>query len=385
MFLSPYHLAYSTNIHPAENFEDTQQNLELYTLGLKQKLIEAQLLDSSSPFGIGLRLSARVAQELNHPEPIEKFRAWLQQHNCYLFTINGFPYGDFHHVSVKENVYRPDWTTLERQDYTHNLFEILAKLSPKHTESSVSTLPGSFKKFHANTDLIQQHLIQTALFLEDLSQKHQKDFHLGLEPEPLGHFENTEETLDFFQQLFQSAKADKSLVSQRIGVNYDTCHFAIQYDNCAQTLDAFQNESIRLSKFHISNAISLNPHDHLSLEKITEFDEPTYLHQVIAKFKNGKLQRYLDLDKVLSDPQAQLAEEWRVHFHIPLYQQPTPPLNNTSFHIRQWADYYQKHPEICSHIELETYTWEVLPSDLKTSVENQLFHEYQWFLKLMTS
>ena len=101
------------------------------------------------PFAIGLRLSARAAEELLEGERLETFASWLEDSQTYVFTINGFPYGDFHGTRVKEKVYQPDWTTAERLNYTKQLFEIVARLAPSDCGGSVSTLPGSFKEFGA--------------------------------------------------------------------------------------------------------------------------------------------------------------------------------------------------------------------------------------------
>ena len=97
--------------------------------------------------GIGLRLSNQAARELAEPPTLLAFQKWLGQHGCYVFTINGFPYGRFHGGRVKEQVFAPDWSTRERLDYTNLLFDLLAQLVPAGVEGSVSTLPGSFKEF----------------------------------------------------------------------------------------------------------------------------------------------------------------------------------------------------------------------------------------------
>ena len=133
------------------------------------------------------------------------FSDWLEETNTYVFTINGFPYGSFHGTRVKERVFQPDWTERARLDYTKDLFRILAAIARPGTGASVSTLPGSHKTFHADEALIRRNLIELADWLDDLSEETGHDFHLGLEPEPLGHFENTAETLAFFERLHAEA------------------------------------------------------------------------------------------------------------------------------------------------------------------------------------
>ena len=78
------HLGYCTNIHRGESWEETLQALKDHTLRVKAEVAPQQ------PYGIGLRLSARAAAELSQPACLLAFQRWLEQNNCYIFTINGF-------------------------------------------------------------------------------------------------------------------------------------------------------------------------------------------------------------------------------------------------------------------------------------------------------
>jgi len=212
---------------------------------------------------------------------------------------------------------------------------------------------------------------------------------LGLEPEPLGHFENTKETLAFFERLNKQA-GGSPIVRERIGLNFDSCHFAIEFDDAAPSLDAISQAGIRLSKIHLSNALSLNPANPAAIDAIRKYDEPTYFHQVIARRPDGSLVRFLDLPVFLSsldsgEIQATDFEEARVHFHIPLDAQPAPPLGSTHNHVEQTLAWCQKHPNACQHFEIETYTWGVLPGNLQRPVEQQIAAEYRWVLDQLKS
>ena len=285
---------------------------------------------------------------------------------------------------MKEKVFLPDCASQERVDYTKNLFSILAAIAPKGVGGSVSTLPGSHKTFHADEAPILENLISMAYFIEDLSQQHQLDLHLGLEPEPLGHFENTAETLAFFERLNQRAKSP-TIIGNRIGLNFDSCHFAIEFDDAAPSLDAISQAGIRLSKIHLSNALSFNPADPTAIEAIGKYDEPTYFHQVIARRPDDSLERFLDLPVFLAAvvegkvTPSDFAEA-RVHFHIPLDAQPEPPLTSTHSHVEQTLAWCKRHPTACQHFEIETYTWGVLPGKLQRPVEEQIAAEYHWVL-----
>ena len=378
-------LSYCTNIHPAETWLETLSALQTHVLKVRDKLLESGDQPSHLPFPIGLRLSAVAARELLEGANLPRFADWLAENNSYVFTINGFPYGSFHGTRVKEQVFLPDWTSEERVTYTKHLLEILAKIAPKSSGGSVSTLPGSHKTFQADEEQIRKNLISTANFIEDLSQKNQIDLHLGLEPEPLGHFENTSETLAFFERLNTQA-GNSPIVRERIGLNFDSCHFAIEFDDAAASLEALHSYGgIRLSKIHLSNALALDPKNPASISAIRSFDEPTYFHQVIARRPDNSLERFLDLPvflSVIDSRKLQVAEfeEARVHFHIPLDAAPTAPLRSTDFHVRETLAWCHKHPTACKHFEIETYTWGVLPGNLQRPVEDQIAAEYRWVL-----
>ena len=258
-----HHLSYCTNIHPAETWEETLGALQEHTLRVRDMVGAATLPSGSQPqasrrYAIGLRLSACAAEELLKNDNLPRFQNWLAEENCYVFTINGFPYGAFHGTRVKENVYRPDWSTPERLTYTNQLFEIISQLAPESGEGSVSTLPGSFKAFNADESAIFRNLEACARHIEELSGKTGRDLHLGLEPEPLGHFENTQDTLAFFERLLDQSE-DPDLLRRRLGLNYDTCHFAVEFDDCRESLDAFRQAGLRISKVHLSNALAFDP------------------------------------------------------------------------------------------------------------------------------
>lgn len=371
------HLAYCTNIHPAEDWDSTFRAISTHTMRVRDRVAPA------GPFAIGLRLSARAASQLLRGEGIARFEDWLAGENAYVFSINGFPYGDFHGTTVKRNVFRPDWTDPARLEYTKELFTIISELAPDGVEGSVSTLPGSFKEFNAEEDLIRRQLIELADFVDALSEVSGRDLHLGLEPEPRGHFENTEETLRFFDRLLDAAP-DHERIKRRIGINYDCCHFALQYEEARTSLAALRGEGLRISKIHLSAALALDPRIPAAVEAVSRFDEPTYLHQVLARHPDGRIERFTDLPDGLASldtPDGRDAEQWRVHFHIPLDDLPAEPLASTRTHAEDALALARDLPELCSHWEIETYTWGVLPAELQRPVEEQLAGEYRWVLE----
>jgi hypothetical protein len=380
MHLDSSHLAYCTNIHPAETWAETRHMLETQVLAVRDRLRALDILPPDAPFAIGLRLSAVAARELLDGGHLADFRAWIEQTHTYVFTINGFPYGSFHGTRVKEQVFRPDWTSRARLDYTKNLFRILAAIARPGTGASVSSLPGSHKSFAADESLIRQNLLELARWLDDLSAKTGHDFHLGLEPEPLGHFENTAETLAFFHRL-QIDAGDAGVVQRRLGVNYDACHFALEYEDAHTALNALTAAGIRISKIHLSSALAFDASDPAALAAIRAFDEPVYFHQVLLRDAAGTITRFADLPDFLSSvSESSAATEARVHFHIPLDTEPAAPLRSTRDHTRDVLAWHRDHPQACQHFEIETYTWAALPAALQRLVADQISGEYRWVL-----
>jgi sugar phosphate isomerase/epimerase len=380
------HLAYCTNIHPAESWAETFKVLKTDVLAVRDRVLPTTSADRhpTSGFAIGLRLSAQAALELLQDNHLDQFEAWLQSENCYVFTINGFPYGAFHGTRVKENVYKPDWTEQARLVYTAQLFTIIARLCPAESGGSVSTLPGSFKEFQADEKLIFANLYSCALTIASLAKETGKDLHLGLEPEPLGHFENTAETLAFFKRFFAwctEQDLDDDPIKKHIGINYDTCHFALEFEDCHESLKALTAAGLRISKIHLSNALSFDPQNPEALTAIRQFNEPTYLHQVILN--TAPLTRFRDLPAFLSSLptsnfQLPTQAEGRIHFHVPLYSAPLAPLGSTLDHAEAALAYLKEHPETCPHLEIETYTWGVLPDHLQKPLTDQISAEYEW-------
>ncbi|HUZ07988.1 MAG TPA: metabolite traffic protein EboE, partial [Candidatus Paceibacterota bacterium] len=289
------HLAYSTNIHRGETWRETFDSLKNHTLAVREKT------GPREPFAIGLRLSSQAAMELNERAAILEFQKWLGKNSCYIFTINGFPYGRFHGARVKEQVYAPDWTSPERLAYTNLLFDLLAKVLPEGMEGSVSTVPGSFKEFISSREqekLIRRNLWRCVEHISRAGEKTKRRLHLGLEPEPLCLLENSTETIRFFGQLRDEHENDTRL-GQHLGVNYDCCHFAVEFEEPRTAMAAFQNAGIKISKIHLSSALKTSATKE-ARAALKNFAEDVYLHQVVARAENGKLKFFRDLPDALS-------------------------------------------------------------------------------------
>ncbi|MDB6109900.1 MAG: hypothetical protein JWR69_1650 [Pedosphaera sp.] len=373
------HLAYCTNIHRGEDWRETFDALKNHTLAVRGRVCPNQ------PYAIGLRLSNQAAQELSVPATLREFQQWLEHNQCYVFTINGFPFGRFHGGRVKERVYLPDWTSPERLAYTNLLFELLARLVPPGIEGSVSTLPGSFKEFITGPEqekAIRDHLWRCVEHIAKLSEDTGRKLHLGLEPEPLGWFETSAETIRFFESL-RAEHPDDPRLNEHLGVNYDTCHLAVEFEEPEDAIAALQKNGIKISKLHLSSALKVRPTARVR-QALAAFADDIYLHQVVVRTGGGKRLVYRDLAPALAARAAfenPEATEWRIHFHIPLHSPRTDWYEPTADHVLGVLDLLKGNPKLCTHLEMETYTWEVLPPELKNrSVVDQLAAEYEWTL-----
>ena len=374
------HLAYCTNIHRGEDWAQTFDSLQRYTLAVRQQVCP------NKPYAIGLRLSDQASRDLSDAKTLLSFQRWLESNPCYIFTINGFPYGRFHGARVKEQVYAPDWTTAERVEFTKRLFDLLAQLVPPGVEGSVSTVPCSFKEF-VKTDeqiaAIRANLWQCVEHIGRLTERTGKPLHLGLEPEPLCYLETSAETARFFEQMRADRPGDERL-NRHLGVNYDTCHLAVEFEEPAEAIGRLRQHQIKVSKIHLSSALKVRPTPEVR-QALAAFADDIYFHQVIERKADGTMERYRDLDLALtrnSKLTTQNWPEWRIHFHIPLHSRATSLFDNTSDHILGLLKLLQDDPKLCSHLEMETYTWEVMPPELKNrSVVEQLVSEYDWTLR----
>ncbi|MCJ8279191.1 MAG: metabolite traffic protein EboE [Rivularia sp. ALOHA_DT_140] len=394
-----FHLTYCTNIHPGENWSQVFANLQQYIPSLKKKLSPHQ------PFGIGLRLADVASRELLQGNTLQEFKSWLNEHDLYVFTLNGFPYGSFHLQVIKDKVYAPDWSKQERLDYTLRLTQILAELLPDDIEGSISTVPLSYKPWFEGNQLSQAkvtssatiHIAQIVAQMVRIRAATDKVLHLNLEPEPDGLVENAEEVINYFEKyllpigrtylaksLGIPQAAAEVLLLEHVRVCYDTCHFAVEYENPASVFQKFAAAGIQIGKIQISAALkaeipSSKSERLLVKERLQPFVESTYLHQVIARHSDGRLQHYRDLGTALSFLDESTACEWRTHFHVPLFIDDYQIVHSTQDDIVKVFELLQDN-DICHHLEIETYTWEVLPPQMKVDIAASNQREYEWVL-----
>lgn len=115
------HLSYCTNVHPGESWREVFSNLTHYLPQIKSRV------SPEADLGVGLRLSAEAAADLQSGEALRDLQLWLHDNGFYVFTVNGFSYGRFHGGYVREQAFSPDWRSHERLTYAQRE-AVLAKL-----------------------------------------------------------------------------------------------------------------------------------------------------------------------------------------------------------------------------------------------------------------
>lgn len=386
-----FHLSYCTNIHPGSDWESTFSSLKSFVPNIKKEV------SPNASFGLGLRLSNKASEELNIGGNFSEFKSWLAQNDVYIFTMNGFPYGNFHDERVKDNVHAPDWTTSKRLVYTKRLFEQLAELLPEGMSGGISTSPISYKYWHDSEEKKQiafetgtKNLAEIALQLLEIEAVTGKYLHLDIEPEPDGLLENSDEVIEFYErylipiatQIFKertslSTEHIKHAIKRYITICYDICHFSLAYEEPEYTFKKFKDAGLQIGKIQVSAALKIlyNEADIEDIwDSLAQFNEPTYLHQVTEQL-NGKVKTYNDLPIVLESRKN--FTELRAHFHVPIFLERFGKLHSTQDHILKVVDYIKANP-VSEHLEIETYTWDVLPKELKRDLSESIVREFDW-------
>ncbi len=388
-------LTYCTNIHAGETWDEVRSSIERYAPPLKRSC------SPDAPFGLGLRLSAVAAAELLNGTQIDEFKHFLEEQGLYVALINGFPFGSFHGEEVKTRVFAPDFRDPARVRYTLDLVEILSRLLPADADGGISTIPLSYKPWIVNREAawpgIVTHLVDIAERLVRLREGEGRFIHLDIEPEPNGLVESTPELVDFFEGPLQhlgapllASRLATSLeeagrhLRDHIQVCFDSCHMAIQFEDAAESLAMLKSHNIGIGRLQISSALRLffdgsAAQKRLIHEHLASLDNGIYLHQVVERDADGGLRRFVDLDEALSASADARSREWRIHFHVPLFTEEYGLALATQAENRSLLALAASE-NITHHLEIETYTWNVLPARLKTDLLASIDREFHWVL-----
>ena len=383
-------LTYSTLVHPGDTWPEMWDSLTTYVPQVKQRV------SPNDPFGVSLRISAASAQTLTgDAAERERLKAFLADNDMYLYTVNAFPYGPFKNTIVKEQVYEPDWRSDERAVYTMQVADILAEVAAPGIEPTIQSPPLGFKPRVTGPDVVDaftRQVIRVVAHLVKLHERTGRNVRLALEPEPACFLETTDEAIDYFTDHLYAAEAQASLARQtglsdadaaaalrnHLGMVYDICHQAVEYEDIGTSLRRLADAGIPVFKLQEAAAVRVPEVTQTTVDALRRFADTVYLTQTVER-RNGELTHYLNLEDAFDawdrDPGPR---EWRTHFHVPVFLDDLGDFRTTRFAIEDALEFH-KNNKLSPHLEIETYTWDVLPEHLKTGdIVDYVTLEIEW-------
>ena len=402
-------IGYCGNVHPAQTVEQVLDNVQRHASTVRNLCYP----DATLPFGIWV--SETALDQLQSKDNIHLLRDALLEHHVNAFTINGFPFGDFHQPVVKHSVYQPDWSTDQRLDYTLKLAKLHDVLLPSGQPSTISTLPlgwphknGEALSYSQKRLPLQQkadsafltacanQLRSCADSLAELKIQTGRHCTICIEPEPGCILDTAEDVCQFFNEyLFSGSDAETARV--HIGVCHDVCHSAVMFEDQADAVQAYAQSGITIGKVQVSSAVEVDfvnlddQQKRESLRTLSEFSEPKYLHQTCIKLASETI-FFSDLAEAIDahpDPEG----IWRIHFHVPIFASSLSGIGTTQAAIGECiqalesqagTDSGSKRFVFPQHFEIETYAWNVLPlAHRSRALTTDIAAEISWFRNLV--
>ena len=373
------HLSYSTLVHAGDTWEEMRTSLETYLPAVKARVSPDQ------PFGVSLRISAASAATLTDgADERARLTAFLTEHDLYVYTVNAFPYGPFKGGSVMERVYEPDWTTEDRVVYTNQVADILAEIAPPGVSPSIQTAPLAFMPSVGDEAYVERfttNLLRVVAHLVALEAGTGRRVKLALEPEPACFLESTDETIAYFAERVHSPAGvselarvaqvplseAEGLLRRHLGVVFDIGHQSVGFEDIPHSLGLLADAGIPIFKLQEAAALWVPELTRELVPQLRVFTDTIYLSQTTLR-RNGAVTKFLNLGEALDafeqDPGDGDAE-MRTHFHVPVFLEELGPFRTTRFAVQQALAVHRATP-LSDHLEIETYTWDVLPADLKT-------------------
>jgi hypothetical protein len=384
------HLTYSTLVHPGDTWEEMWQSLITYVPKVKARVAP------NARFGVSLRLSARSAEILARDRAErDKLKKFLADNDMYLYTVNAFPYGPFKNQIVKEQVYEPDWRSEERTRYTINVADVLADVVPEGISPSIQSAPLGFKPRVTGADVVAsytQHVLRVAAHLVELAARTGRTVTLALEPEPYCFLETTDETVAYFRNHLYTGASAAALAKlagipiseahvalrRHVGVVFDICHQAVVFENISESLQKLVDAGIPIFKLQEAAAMRVPEVTQKIVDTLARYAKTIYLTQTVEK-KDGKFTRFLNLEDAFDAWRRNPGpREWRTHFHVPVFLDSLGEFGTTRFAIEEALRFHKANP-LSRQLEIETYTWDVLPEHLKTGdIVDYVTRELEW-------
>jgi hypothetical protein len=385
------HLTYSTLVHPGDTWDEMFDSLTRFVPEVKRRV------SPDDAFGVSLRLSASSAETLvgDSAKRIE-LKSFLDREDLYVFTVNAFPYGPFKGRRVMEDVYEPDWSTDDRVEYTNNVANILAEIAAPGINPVIQTAPLAFKsKVHGPDDVaaLTHNLFRVVAHLIELEATTGVRVKLALEPEPFCFLETTDETIEYFNTHVYSTAGSvelarmtglpiseiNALVRRHLGVVFDICHQSVEFEDIAVSLRSLVAASIPIYKFQAAAALWVPHVTDETVAALETFTDTIYLSQTTEK-RDGELKRFLNLSDAIEEWKKAPGGEraWRTHFHVPIFLDDLGAFQTTRPGIVAALQVHAESP-LSDYLEIETYTWDVLPAHLKTGdITEYVTREIEW-------
>jgi hypothetical protein len=350
----------------------------------------------NAPFGVCIRLAAPTAELLAEDTAARTMlKSFLADNDLYVYTANAFPYGAFKGTVVKEQVYEPDWRTEARTQYTMAVADILADIGTAAVPPSIQTAPLGFKPNVTGPDVIAsytEHVLRVVAHLIQLEQRTGRLVTLAIEPEPHCFLETTDETIAYFTgHLYSGAAAARlarlaaipiaeahGALRRHIGIVFDIGHQAVGFEDIPVSLQKLVDAGIPIFKLQDVAAMHIPDVTQESVDALAQYAKSVYLTQTVEK-RDGRLTKFLNLEDAFaawkSDPGPR---EWRTHFHVPVFLEDLGLFRTTRFALEQALRVHKATP-LSRQLEIETYTWDVLPDHLKTGdIVDYVCREIEW-------
>jgi hypothetical protein len=389
------HLTYSTLVHPGDTWPEMRQSLGTYLPAVKARVCP------DAPFGVSLRLSASSAETLHgDPSAREELAAFLAENDLYLYTVNAFPYGAFKGGPVKQEVYEPDWRSPERRAYTARVADILAEVGSPAVNPSIQTPPLGFKPNVTGPDVVDaytENLLHLVAHLVGLERSTGRTVTLAIEPEPYCFLETTPETVGYFEEhLYTNASAARlarlaglplseahGALRRHLGVVFDICHQALEYEDVKESVTSLNAAGIPIFKFQEAAAIRVPEVTDEAVDALRPYAETIYLTQTLER-SEGEASIYLNLEEAFAAWEAHPGpREWRVHIHVPVFLEDLGAFQSTRQAIVEGLSLHREAP-LSAQLEIETYTWDMLPEELKTGdIVDYVSREIEWVRGLL--
>lgn len=385
------HLTYSTLVHPGDTWQEMRESVATHVPAVKR------VVSPDQPMGVSLRLSGASATALaGDPEERAAFHEYLTSEDLYVYTVNAFPHGPFKGREVMEDVYEPDWKSEVRTRYTMDVADVLVDLTDPGVEPSIQTAPLAFRPNVTGPEYVEaftRNLLRVVAHLVDIERRTGRRVKLALEPEPACFLESTEETVRYFEDYVYSAAGARQLatlagvpvseaqglVRRHLGIVFDIGHQSVAFEDIAESLELLVAAGIPIFKLQEAAALWVPEITPDAIQELERFTDTIYLSQTTER-RDGEQIRYLNLrdaiDAWRESPGG--TREWRTHFHIPVFLDEIGSFRTTRPGIEAALKMHGQTP-LSDHLEIETYTWDVLPAHLKTGdIDEYVSREIEW-------